>query len=120
MDIVNEHRKKLTLILDDYWELPELVLHDLDEYLYLINGQAQNEIDIFLSTEHTIEECKKYVITYHTFAIEIEINVSPAIEVGIFEVQRHDTINALCKQAEKLKKMIVSRMTSTYLAMGKK
>jgi len=120
MDIVNKHRKKLTLVLDDYWVLPELVLHDLDDHLYLINGQAQNEIDTFLSTEHTIDEYKKYVINYHTIALEIPVAVSSDIEVGIFEVHRNDTIKALCKQAEKLKNMIVSRMTCTYLAIGKK
>jgi len=120
MNIVNKQRKKLTLVLDDFWVLPELVIHDLDEHLYLINGRAQNEIDKFLSTEHTIEEYKKYVINYHTISLDIPVDVSPEIVVGIFEVHRNDTIKALCKQAEKLKNMIVSRMTSTYLAIGKK
>lgn len=95
-------------------------MHDLDEHLYLINGQAQVEIDTFLSTEHTIDEYKKYVINYHTIALNIPVDISPEIEVGIFEVHRTDTIKTLCKQAEKLKNMIVSRMTSTYLAIGKK
>ncbi|XP_026811506.1 dynein heavy chain 7, axonemal-like [Rhopalosiphum maidis] len=120
MNVVNKHRTKLTLVLDDYWVLPELVVHDLDEHLYLINGQAQYEIDKFLSTEHTIEEYKKYVIKYHTISLDIPVDVSTEIEVGIFEVHRNDTIKALCKQAEKLKNMIVSQMTSTYLAIGKK
>lgn len=106
--------------MDDYWVLPELVVHDLDDHLYLINGQAQDEIENFLSTEHTIEEYKKYVVDYHKIALDIPVVNSPEIVVGIFEVRRSDTIRTLCKQAEKLKNMIVSRMTNTYLAIGKK
>lgn len=106
--------------MDDYWVLPELVVHDLDEHLYLINGQAQDEIDAFLSTEHTIDEYKKYVVNYHKIALDISVDISPEIIVGIFEIRRSDTVKTLCKQAEKLKNMIVNRMTNTYLAIGKK
>lgn len=108
------------MVLDDYCVLPELIVHDLDDHLYLINGQAQDEIDEFLSTEHTIDEYKKYVVNYHKIALDIPVYVSPEIVVGIFEVRRNDIIKTLCKQAEKLKNMIVSRMTNTYLAIGKK
>lgn len=108
------------MVLDDYCVLPELIVHDLDDHLYLVNGQAQNEIDEFLSTERTIDEYKKYVVNYHKIALDIPVNISPEIVVGIFEVRRSDTIKALCKQAEKLKNMIVSRMTNNYLAIGKK
>lgn len=106
--------------MDDYWVLPELVVHDLDDHLYLVNGQAQDEIENFLSTEHTIEEYKKYVVDYHKISLDIPVVNSPEIVVGIFEVRRSDTIKTLCKQAEKLKNMVVSRMTNTYLAIGKK
>lgn len=106
--------------MDDYWVLPELVVHDLDDQLYLVNGQAQNEIEQFLSTEHTIDEYKIYVVNYHTIALDIPVNISPEIVVGIFEVRRSDTIMTLCKQADKLKNMIVSQMTNIYLAIGKK
>lgn len=108
------------MVLDDYWVLPELVVHDLDEQLYLVNGQAQDEIEKFLSTEHTIDEYKRYVVNYHKIALDIPVDISPEIVVGIFEVRRSDTIMTLCKQADKLKNMIVSRMTNTYLAIGKK
>lgn len=120
MDIVNKHRKQLSLVLDDYWVLPELVVHDLDDHLYLVNGQAQNEINAFLSTEHTIEEYKKYVIYYHTISLDIPVDITPEIVVGIFEVRRSETIKTLCKQAEIFKNMIVVKMTNTYLAIGKK
>lgn len=106
--------------MDDYWVLPELVVHDLDDHLYLVNGQAQHEIDTFLSTEHNIDEYKKYVVDYHKITLDIPVNISPEIVVGIFEIRRSDTIKTLCKQAEKLKNMVVSRMTNTYLAIGKK
>lgn len=120
LNIINKHRTELGLVLDDYCVLPELVVHDLDDHLYLVNGQAQDEIDKFLSTEHTIDEYKKYVVNYHKIALNIPVIVNPEIVVGIFEVRRSDIIKTLCKQAEKLKNMIISRMTNTYLAIGKK
>lgn len=107
--------------MDDYCVLPELIsTHDLDEHLYLVNGQAQKEIDEFLSIEHTLDDYKKYVANYHKIALDIPVNINPELVVGIFEVRRSDTIKTLCKQAEKLKNMIVGRMTNTYLAIGKK
>lgn len=114
------HREKLGLTLNKYSAMPELIIHDLNDYLYLVNGQAQDEIDEFLSTEHTIDEFKKYVVKYHQIALDIPVNISPEIEVGIFEIRRSDTINILCKQAKKFKNALISRMTSTYSAIGKK
>lgn len=108
------------MVLDDYWVLPELVVHDLDDHLYLINGQALDEINRFLSTEHTLDEYKKYVIKYHTISLDIPVNISPEIVVGIFEVRRSETIKTLCLQAEQFKKIIMKQMTDTYLAIGKK
>lgn len=60
------------------------------------------------------------MVNYHTIALEIPVKVSPKVVVGIFEVRRSDTIKTLCKQAEKLKNMVISSMTNTYLAIGKK
>lgn len=100
--------------------LPELVVHDLDDHLYLINGQAENEINIFLSSEHSIDEYKKYVVNYHKISLEISVNISPEIVVGIFEIRRNETIKVLCLQAEQLKKIIMKQMTDTYLSIGKK
>lgn len=100
--------------------LPELIVHDLDDHLYLVNGQAQNDVDQFLSTERTIDEYKSYVVNYHKVALDIPVNISPEIVVGIFEVRRSDTIKTLCNHAEKLKNLVVNRMTYTYLAIGKK
>lgn len=108
------------MVLNDFWVLPELVVHDLDDYLYLINGQAQTEMTTFLSSEHTIDEYKKYVDKYHTILLEIPVNISPRVIVGIFEVRRSGMIRILCSKSEKLKNMVISRMTNTYLAIGKK
>lgn len=108
------------MVFDDYCVLPELIVHDLDDHLYLVNGQAQDKIDQFLSTEHTIDEYKEYVVNYHKIALDISVDISPEIVVGIFEVRRSDTIKTLCKQADKLKNMVISQMKNTYLAIGKK
>lgn len=106
--------------MNKYLTIPELIIHDLNDYIYLVNGQAEDEIDEFLSTERTIDEFKKYVIKYHQIALDIPVNISPEIEIGIFEIRLIDTINILCKQAKKFKNALISRMTNTYSAIGKK
>ncbi|XP_050432703.1 dynein axonemal heavy chain 7-like isoform X2 [Adelges cooleyi] len=120
MDFMNEQRRKLGAVLDDYWVLPELVVHDLDDHLYLVNGKAQMEIDKFLTGNHPIEAYKAYVVKYHEIALTIPVDISPETVVGIFEIRRGETIKTLCKQAEKIKNLIVDKMTNTYLAIGKK
>ncbi|VVC38387.1 Dynein heavy chain, domain-2,Dynein heavy chain domain,Dynein heavy chain, P-loop containing D4 domain,P- [Cinara cedri] len=116
-NIVSQHRNKLSLMLNGYWELAE---HDFDEHLYLINGQAYDEVDKFLSKEHTFEEYKKYVIKYQTIALNVSTKTSTEIVFGIFKVRCSDAIMALYEEAEKLKSIIVDRMTQVYLEIGKK
>lgn len=105
------------MILDDYWEL---VQHDFDEHLYLINGQAYNEVKTFLTTEHTFNEYKKYVVKYHKISLDISIETSTEIIIGIFKVHCGDAIMSLYEESEKLKSMVVNQMTQIYLEIGDK
>lgn len=105
------------MILDSYWELIE---QDFDEHIYLVNGQAHAEVETFLSKEHTFEEYKECVVKYHQIGLDLSIKTSTEILFGNFKVHCGGAIMAFCDGAEKLKNMVVGRMTQIYLEIGKK
>jgi len=106
--------------LDNCWEQRKVFKEKVVRYLYLINGKAEKEVEIFLSKSHTFEEYKHAMVKYHDISKEILIDIIPIADIGIFEIDFTEIINILYKQAITYKNSIIDHMKSAYLIIGNK
>lgn len=119
-DFVHGNIRRLETYLDDCWEQKQEFIEKVNRFLYLINGEAKNDVETFLSQVHTLDEYKDYVIKFHVISSTIPIDIKPKVTIGILEFNFTGIINILCKQANTFKDVIIVNMNSVYLALGKK
>jgi len=106
--------------LDNCWEQRKVYKEKIVRYLYLINGKAEKEVEIFLSKNHTFEEYKHAIIKYHEISTKILIEILPIASIGIFEIDFTEIINSLYNQGNTYKNNIIAHMKSAYMFIGKK
>jgi len=88
--------------------------------VYLINGEARDEVKTFLSQPRTLDEYKDYIIKFNKISSTIRNDVKPNVTIGILEFNFTDIINILCEQAKIFEDVIKANMSSVYTAIGKK
>lgn len=116
---MEEHREKLLTLLDDQRIGPELRVQDFDEYMSLINGEAQEEVEKFLSEEHTFDEYVDKILYYKEIQDNIPIRMEHVITMGMYDMHREELIKTLVSAAEALKDLMIARCTKDYQTMCK-
>lgn len=89
----------------------------MNKFLFLINGEAENNVNTFLSQKHTLDEYKHYITKYHKISLAIPKDTSQKT-LGIFKVDFTEFLNIIWQQANKLKNSITAQMYSTCLTIG--
>jgi len=119
-DIICENIKNLRTYLDNCWEQRKVFKEIVVRYIYLVNGDAKKEVEIFLSKNHTFEEYKNAIIKYHDISSAILTDILPMANIGAFQIDFSKIINTLHKQSNTLKNIIINHMKSAYSVVGKK
>jgi len=119
-DIICENIKNLRTYLDNCWEQRNVFKEKVVRYLYLVNGNAKKEVEIFLSKSHTFDEYKNTIIKYHEISSAILADILPTANIGVFQIDFTEIINTLHKKANTLKNNIIVHMKTAYSVIGKK
>lgn len=119
-DFICENIKNLRTYLDNCWEQRIVFKQKVIRYLYLVNGDAKKEVEIFLSKNHTFDEYKNAIIKYHTISSAILADILPVANIGAFQIDFSEIINTLHKQSNTFKSNIIDHMKSAYSVIGKK
>ncbi|PSN56752.1 Dynein heavy chain 7 [Blattella germanica] len=98
---------------------PELRVQDFDEYMHLINDEAQEAVNEFLSTEHPFEDFVPLVLNYHQLSLDIPCKVDHTVTMGMYEMHREDLIDTLVSQARFFRDQLLARMTHDYQTLCK-
>lgn len=101
--------------MNDCWQQRKIFIGKINEFLYLINGEAKHDVETFLSNNHNLDEYKSYILKYHEIALKVPLCIKSKEIIGVFEVHLNQIINILCKQANVFKNAIFTHMQSTYL-----
>ncbi|CAG2062839.1 unnamed protein product, partial [Timema podura] len=82
--------------------------------MHLINGEAQEEVDNFLSLEHVFEDFGPLVVKFHELSKEIPCKSSHVVTMGMYEMHREDLIRTMVSQAVSLRDQVLTRMALDY------
>ncbi|XP_071052662.1 dynein axonemal heavy chain 7-like isoform X1 [Onthophagus taurus] len=113
-EIVENYRQKIKDLLEDQRIGPELRVQDFDEYMHLVNGEANDLVNQFLSEDHSFEEYCKLIIFYEETQQNIPLSVEHVITIGMYNMIRDDFIDILVLSAENFKDMLIQRVIKDY------
>lgn len=123
-EIVDDYKIRIKLLLEDARIGPELKIQDFDEYMPLINKEAEEEVNEFLQIKDDGtdgQKSEKYfldyvskILEYKEIAGEIPLKKEHVVNIGMYEIHREDLIEVLVDAALETKDKLIQRCTSDY------
>lgn len=118
--IIDTSIKQLLIYLDESWEQRKSFMEKVNKWLYIIDGEAEDDVNTFLSADHTLDEYIRYVTKYDKISSDIRKVINPTETIGIFTIDFTDIIEMLYNQAKQFRDAIVAKLEFTYTDIGKK
>ncbi|XP_044073688.1 dynein axonemal heavy chain 7 isoform X2 [Siniperca chuatsi] len=99
---------------------PKEYVHEYDKYATLVSRQAEDDVEQFLSEQHSFQEIMVEVIHYQQLADQIQYTSCKVVRLGMFEVQSHKLVHSLVKRAQELQQKLVTQMLHEHQETNKK
>ncbi|XP_006814570.1 dynein axonemal heavy chain 7-like [Saccoglossus kowalevskii] len=119
-EILEANKAKVKEIIQKQSTGPIEHLKIYDKYNFLVNKQADADVDQFLAEEHTFHDYTKEVEKYHKLVDEIQYNSRKVIRLGMFELHCDELIRALTKRADNLQSRLLTKMSTDHQEANKK
>ncbi|KAF7280376.1 hypothetical protein GWI33_006107 [Rhynchophorus ferrugineus] len=118
-ETITKYKIQIRDLLENQRIGPELRVQDFDEYMPLINGEAEEEIRKFLSEDHKLEDYAKQILRFKAIMDKVPLSSQHVVTMEMYEMNRGDLIKALEMQAESFRDMLIQRCVKTYQYMCK-
>nr|XP_032821318.1 dynein heavy chain 7, axonemal isoform X2 [Petromyzon marinus] len=94
--------------------LPREHLRHYEPFEGLVGGQAERDVERFLSEEHTFSEHEQLVSHYRELSHSILYSSQLVVRLGMFELHCDELVAALAKRAENLGSRLLGRMSQEH------
>ncbi|KAF5288992.1 hypothetical protein FQA39_LY03871 [Lamprigera yunnana] len=112
--LIKTYKLRIQRLIQKQRIKPEARVHDFDEYSTLIEGGEMEDLNTFLSENHTFDEYVEKILTYKVIAGEIPIVKEHNIRMGMFYMERGELIEFLVTNVETISNALLSRMSFDY------
>ena len=89
------------------------------KYSFLINKQAEEDIENFLKDNHNFDDYTREVKKYHRLVDEITYSSQKVIRLGMFEVHCDELIRGLARRADAICSKLLTRMGKDHQEANK-
>ncbi|CAH1130366.1 unnamed protein product [Ceutorhynchus assimilis] len=118
-EIVNNYKQQIRNLLENQRIGPELRVQDFDEYMPLINGESEEEIEQFLSVDHKLEVYMEQILKYKLIMDSVPLSTEHVITMEMYDMNRSELIKALEMQADSFRDRLIQRCIKCYQQMCK-
>ncbi|XP_051841933.1 dynein axonemal heavy chain 7 [Antechinus flavipes] len=119
-EILNAHQQKIKDVILAESVAPTEHLKYYDKYDFLINKQAEHDIDKYLEEDHNYEETIEEIRKFQKLSEEIQYTSRKVIRLGIFELHCEELIRALAKRADHIAGRLIAKMFKDHQELNMK
>lgn len=112
LDIIDDCKTKIHLVLEDQRIRPELGVQDFDDYLDLMNGKNVDEIEKFIKSKPKFEEYCEIIEHYKEVEHEVARKVCGVVTMEFYEFHREGLIDTLETLARFMQQELISKVTA--------
>lgn len=116
---MEEYKTRIKALLDDQRIGPELRVQDFDEFVPLINGECEEEVKLFLTEDHPLEDFMGIILKYKHIYEKIPLVNDVHVRMEMYDINRQDLISALEFAADGFKEKLIQRCVEDYQAQCK-
>nr|XP_029135329.1 dynein heavy chain 7, axonemal [Labrus bergylta] len=118
-EILQPQQEEVRRVFWDECVKPKEYIHEYDKYAALVSRQAEEDVEHFLSEQHSFQEVMAEVMHYQELADQIQYTSCKVVFLGMFEVQSHKLIHSLVKHAQDLQQRLIARMLQDHQELNK-
>ncbi|XP_050309816.1 dynein axonemal heavy chain 7 [Anthonomus grandis grandis] len=113
-ETIDEYKRIIKELLENQRIGPELRVQDFDEYMPLINGEAEEWITKFLNEDHKLEEYQQQILKYKAIMDAVPLATEHVITMEMYDMNRAELIKALEMQADSFRDRLIQKCVKTY------
>ncbi|VEN45416.1 unnamed protein product [Callosobruchus maculatus] len=116
-ELIDVCKNRIKDVLDEQRIGPELRVHDFDEFLPLINGQGDEFVNDFVSSDHNFDDYVEQILKYKALHERIPFATEHVVRMEMYDMNRLELIKALEHLAEYLKDALIHHCIKHYQQM---
>ncbi|ERL86097.1 hypothetical protein D910_03511 [Dendroctonus ponderosae] len=118
-ETIDIYKQEIKDLLENQRIGPELRVQDFDEYMPLINGEAEDEVNAFLIEDHKLEQYAKQILKYKEIMDSVPLANESVITMEMYDMNRSELIKALEMQAENFRDKLIQKCIKSYQQLCK-
>lgn len=96
------------------------IFQEYDKFIYLIDGKAEEDVDLYIKEEHDFEELSAKVTFFDNLSTTLTSTLPKEVNLGLFELHCEDLIQNLNRKTTILRERVLKKMSTDHQKENKR